>query len=244
MARRPSSAPMAMPASRPPAACGTCGSRGLMRTRRPPWCCSTLWLKWRTEGIAVPAPSSTTTGLRTRASHACMRASCAADIRPRQAAAVRAGGRRIAQPAGVRIHLRHEAIRAPDIGAGSATASAPAVAATGAHALQMVDGTVALQHPLRIESRQLELPVHIAGEDAGAREARVRRRGAVQRQPVAVKAPGQPRIGPERLRRGDTAEIQPRAAQRRIGLPETLVAAKIREAGIDAHAGAGMGVDS
>ena len=40
---------------------GTTDSRGLIRTRMAPRSINAAWLKFLTDGIAVPAPSSTTT---------------------------------------------------------------------------------------------------------------------------------------------------------------------------------------
>ncbi|WP_409031872.1 hypothetical protein [Janthinobacterium sp. CG_23.3] len=43
----------------------------------------------------------------------------------------------------------------------------------------------------------------------------------------------------KRLRRGNARELHAGASEGRVGLPETGVAAKVRQAGIDADAGAG-----
>ena len=96
----------------------------------------------------------------------------------------------------------------------------------------------------------LELPVHIAGKHEGAvrhlrcdslqyREAGMRLGVAIKREAVAVETPGEMGIREEGCRARDCAEIHPGLAKGRIGGPETLVAAEIRQAGIDAHAGSG-----
>lgn len=96
----------------------------------------------------------------------------------------------------------------------------------------------------------LELAIDVAGEDAVTlghalapafedREAGVRFGVPVQLQAMAVETPGQRRIGVEGVRRGDLGERHARAGEGGVGLPESLVAAKIGQARVDAHAGAG-----
>eukprot|EP01136_Pigoraptor_vietnamica_P028151 Opistho-1_new@85360 len=120
----------------------------------------------------------------------------------------------------------------------------------GAGALEPVDGAVALEHVLLGEAGALELAVDVAGEDEGAprqplgppaqdREAVMRNGLPVQRQAVTIEAPGEPRVGAERAGRGDLGEVHRGPAQCRIGLPAAGVAAEVRQAAVDAHAGAG-----
>ena len=113
-----------------------------------------------------------------------------------------------------------------------------------------MNGAVAFLHHAGLEARLLELPVHIAGEHPGAprhglgpaaqqRKALVRHRVAVQLQAVAVKAPGQARAAPEVLAARCLGKTHVRLRQHRVGLPETGIAAKVRQARIHPHARTG-----
>lgn len=106
---------------------------------------------------------------------------------------------------------------------------------------------MAFIHAGRGKTCLLKVPVHIAGEDEAAlrhalrpgmeqAEARVRRGGAVQVEPVAVEAPGGGRALLKGVRRGDALERQPLPAQRGVGAPEAAVAPEVGQAGVDAHA--------
>ena len=56
---------------------------------------------------------------------------------------------------------------------------------------------------------------------------------------MAVKAPGQRRVGVKGGGRRHAGEFHARPRERRIRLPEALVAAKIGQSGVHPHAGAG-----
>lgn len=62
---------------------------------------------------------------------------------------------------------------------------------------------------------------------------------AVQRQAVAVEAPGAAWVFMKSFRRGDVHEGGACGGEPRIGLPEASLAAEVRQAGIDAHSRAG-----
>jgi hypothetical protein len=124
----------------------------------------------------------------------------------------------------------------------------PDTVRAGVQALKVMDRAMAFVHIA--ETGRLELAVDIAGEDTDAvrhpfapapqdGEARVRNRGAVQGQAVPVKSPRACRRRAERGRVGDGLEWRAGLAQRRVGMPEAFVAAKIRQARIDSHAGPG-----
>src|SRR5262249_1878263 len=66
----------------------------------------------------------------------------------------------------------------------------------------------------------------------------MRRCLAIEVQAMAIEAPGQFGIVREPARVGQRNEVEAERGIGRIGVPETLVAAKIGQAGIDAHAGA------
>ena len=114
--------------------------------------------------------------------------------------------------------------------------------------LQVMNGAVAFVDALRVKPGFLELAIHIAGEHKTALgqslsnppqylKTRVRNGGAVEVQAMPVEAPGQTRLGFECRRAGDMFERNPRPAQCRISAPESLRTTKIRQTGIDAHAG-------
>jgi len=197
----------------------------------------------------VPAPNSMTMGRVTAASQVFCRFCCAAPIDPTpvaehqhiracQATAVRAGGWRVAQSALELIHIRLKAIGKPD------------VFAAKLEALQVVEGTVAFVDVCLVKARLLKLAIHIAGEDAepikhlGAPAlqefvAEMRHRLAVQRQAVAIEPPRT--LGRRAKCRGrrDVVEVDLRVPQSRIGSPESVLAAKVRQPGVDAHARTG-----
>jgi hypothetical protein len=108
---------------------------------------------------------------------------------------------------------------------------------------------VDLGDPLRIEARLLELAVDVRREDergesalpdppAQDLEPAVREGRAVEREPVAVEAPAERRVGLEvrRVRGLDEAVAEPLV--RRVRLPEPAVAPEVGQPGVDAHAGA------
>ena len=157
------------------------------------------------------------------------------DVGAGHATAVRAAGRRIAQQALLLVHVRLEIICGPD---GRSAAL---------EALQVVDGAMAFVDGRWIEPGFLELPVHVAGEDAAAvvhagppaaqdLEARMRLRRAVQLQAMAVEAPGPRRMVVEGVRAGDAGEVDPLPGQCRVGVPEPGGAPEVRQARIHAHA--------
>ncbi len=109
---------------------------------------------------------------------------------------------------------------------------------------------MALDDLLLAEAGAPELAVDVAGEHKRAlrqgtrqveqdAEAGVRDGAAVQGQAVAIETPGQGRVGAEAGGVGDLVEGRARRAEGRVGFPETGVAAKVGQAGVDAHAGAG-----
>lgn len=99
-----------------------------------------------------------------------------------------------------------------------------------------------------LETRLLELAVHIGREDADAAgrpefaqqaETAVGQRLAVQVQPVAVEPPGQLGVLGEVTRVGDLLEPQAEPRVRRVRAPEPFAAPEVRQPGVDAHPGAG-----
>lgn len=80
---------------------------------------------------------------------------------------------------------------------------------------------------------------HPAGPFTEDLKTRVRLRGAIEVQPMAVEAPGQRRIVLEPVRIGEGLKSQTQPGVRRIRLPESLGAPEVRQAGVHAHAGAG-----
>src|SRR5207237_6673355 len=110
--------------------------------------------------------------------------------------------------------------------------------------------TMHLENALGIKAGPLKMPVHIGSKNEGAvlhslrpglqdAEALVRPGYPVQVKPVAVETPGQCRVGrkPTRVGQGSKAEPQPLVG--RISAPEALIASKIGQSGINAHAGSG-----
>jgi hypothetical protein len=61
----------------------------------------------------------------------------------------------------------------------------------------------------------------------------------IQVQAMPIEAPGKLRLQPKGERRGHLGETHARSRECGVGFPESVVAAEIRQAGIDAHAGAG-----
>jgi hypothetical protein len=109
---------------------------------------------------------------------------------------------------------------------------------------------VRLHNPRRIEPGLLEVSIHIAREDERARrhrirpffqdrEARVRLGLCVQVPSMSVEAPGKTRVFAEPYRVGDMLERQPKLCERRIGAPEPVAPAEVRQARVHAHARAG-----
>src|SRR5579884_308313 len=97
---------------------------------------------------------------------------------------------------------------------------------------------------LRAETGALKMAVHIGGEDESAvlqalapgaedLKTRVRAGGAVEIQTMPVETPCQRRILGKPPRVGQTGKIEAQGTVGRIGLPEPLPAAKIRQPGID-----------
>lgn len=113
-----------------------------------------------------------------------------------------------------------------------------------------MDGPVALGNRALVEPRDLELPVHVGGEDEAAVlspaapaaeefEPVVGAGGAVQVETVAVEPPGQLRVAfePTRARHLDEGDSQ--LTQRWVRAPETLISAEVWKSRVDAHASAG-----
>ena len=111
----------------------------------------------------------------------------------------------------------------------------------------MVDGPVKLQDALPGKSGLLKLPVHVRSRHE-SREPALLDPGKQQRKPfvgdgipiqvaaVPVKAPAKARIALEMLGVGGVHETEAELGIGGIGAPETAVAAKVREPGIDPHA--------
>lgn len=96
----------------------------------------------------------------------------------------------------------------------------------------------------------LKLAIHIRGKHETAMfqacgdllqdsEAGVRNGVPVQGQPVAVEAPGELWGAQEGIRAGDVLEGDAGPAKGRVGAPQAAIAAKVGQAGIYPHAGAG-----
>jgi hypothetical protein len=111
----------------------------------------------------------------------------------------------------------------------------------------MVNRTVAFVDAICGESGPLELAIHIAGEHEGAAtqtggnvaqdlEPAMRHGAPVKRQAVAVEAPGQFRRLVKGIGTGNPGKGDVRRSQGRVGLPESLPAAEVGQAGIDPHA--------
>jgi hypothetical protein len=79
--------------------------------------------------------------------------------------------------------------------------------------------------------------VNALGPAAEDRKALVRRGGSVEVHAVTVEAPGHRRVGVEPGRVGHLRERQAEVGVGRVRLPESLVAAEVGQARIDAHAG-------
>mmetsp|Transcript_22395 Transcript_22395/g.88656 ORF Transcript_22395/g.88656 Transcript_22395/m.88656 type:complete len:344 (+) Transcript_22395:1797-2828(+) len=159
-------------------------------------------------------------------------------VGPGQAAAAGAGRQRAAPAAGVFIDLGLQGL------------GRPRRLAAAFQALQPVQRAVAFMQRQVLEPGALELPVDIAGEHRAAvqlpvrplpqqRKAGMRHGAPVQRQPVAVEAPGEFGVALEGERRGHLGKVQPRPPQGRVGAPEALAAAEVRQAGVHTQAGAG-----
>ena len=160
------------------------------------------------------------------------------DIGPRQPATGRAMRWLIAQAAVAGVDFRLEIGGGPD-----------SVAAPG-RTLQVMDGAMHFADALGGETGLLELAVDVAGEYLGAvffaggelkqqAETGVRCSAPIEVEAVTVEAPGEPRVVLEGGGVGDRLEVDAGLAEGRIDAPETARPAKVRQAGIDAHAGAG-----
>jgi len=160
------------------------------------------------------------------------------DVRPRQIAARKATRKLPLPMAYLVIHLGRNRLCRPDI------------YVAGAAALEMMDRAMHLADAFHIETRLLELAIDIAGKDKTAFRHPVghsakrgkpgmRHRLPVERQSVPVKPPGQARITAKVVRAGDLFERHASTTERRIGTPEALRTAKIRQPGIHPHAGSG-----
>src|SRR5690606_22113665 len=101
-----------------------------------------------------------------------------------------------------------------------------------------MNGAVAFNEAIRIETGALELAIDIAGKHKTAvwhgagpllqcRKTGVRHGVAVQLQAVTINSPGQLRIVSEGLRVGNLSKVQPRPAQGRVGLPHAFIATEI-----------------
>ena len=116
--------------------------------------------------------------------------------------------------------------------------------------MQVADGTVAFDGGAVVESRLLKLPVDVRGEDERTPvlgigpppkdgESGVRRRGAIQVEPVAVEPPGELGVAFEPERVGHVVKRDAEPGDRRVSPPEALVASEIWQPRIDPHTGAG-----
>jgi hypothetical protein len=130
------------------------------------------------------------------------------DVGPGDVAAHVTARRFIAQAAGVLIHLGFETLGRPDI------------VATSVLALQVMDRAVHLDQRLRVEARFLELSVDVGREheqtavQRGADllqhgKARMRNGAPVEREAVAVEAPGKRRITRKGRGTGDLPNARP-----------------------------------
>src|SRR5574343_38537 len=130
------------------------------------------------------------------------------------------------------------------------SARGPDTVATSTRALQVMDGAMDFADLFGTEAGFLELSIDVAGENPHALwhsfgqpeqflKPGVRFCLPVQLEPMPIKAPGLARVAFEGGRVGDGFKSDSGASQRRINRPETTQPTKIRQAGVDAHAGAG-----
>ena len=68
------------------------------------------------------------------------------------------------------------------------------------------------------------------------RKTRMRNRAAIKPQPMPIKTLGQTWVLNKSMRIRHFGEIQARLRQRRVRLPKSLIATKVRQTGIHAHA--------
>ena len=110
---------------------------------------------------------------------------------------------------------------------------------TAVGALQVRQGPVDLSHMGWIEAGCDKGSVDVRRQDATTEPSRlpesfqdgvpdVRLRTSVEIETVAVEPPGQVRVSLEETRVGQRHEVEPRLAERRVGLPEALVSAEVR----------------
>lgn len=116
--------------------------------------------------------------------------------------------------------------------------------------LKVMNRAVDFADLLRREAGFLEMAVDVAGEGPDAvrhvfgqraeqAESGVRRGLSVERQAMAVEAPGEARVGFKGGRVGDRLEGDSGPAEGGIDGPEAARPAKVGQTGVDAHAGAG-----
>lgn len=109
-----------------------------------------------------------------------------------------------------------------------------------------VNRSVTFNNALIGKTSLSEMTIYIAGEDEGARwhpvgplsqqgKTVMRHDCAIERQPVSIKAPCEPRIGQECLRVGDVFKGETGPAQRRVRSPEPFLSPEVRQPRIDAH---------
>ena len=160
------------------------------------------------------------------------------DIRPRNRAAAWTLRQPRDRTEALLIDLDVEIVRSPDL------------AAAGLGALEMADRSVAFDHPFAIEPGELEVAIDIRGENETAIfepirppaenfETRVRRGRPVEPESMPIESPGELGIAGEPARVGHVDEGHTEPFERRVCLPESLVASKIRQPRVDAHPGAG-----
>src|SRR5437016_195011 len=100
------------------------------------------------------------------------------------------------------------------------------------------------------KARALKMPIHVRSEREGpvfhpfrppAQDVKsvVRLRVPIQIQAMAIKAPRQGRVVSKPAGIGQGDEIEAEFLIRRISIPKALIAAEIRQAGINSHAGTG-----
>lgn len=110
-----------------------------------------------------------------------------------------------------------------------------------------MQGAMAFVDGFRIKPCFLELSIHIACEDARSvghtlgpaleqGKPCMRDHLAIKHQAMAIKPPSPLGCTPKRVRAGNVLEAHLRLAQCRVCLPKTVLAPKVRQAGIHAHA--------
>ena len=111
----------------------------------------------------------------------------------------------------------------------------------------MHEGAMALVDFPIGESGLLKVPVYVRGVDEGGEaefldpfekdgEAVVGPGFSVEAEPVSIEAPGQVGVGTEPAGVGHFLETDTETGEGRVGLPETLGAPEIGQAGVDPHA--------